>query len=123
MKKYNTFTIVKWVFTFGFIYVLPFGFNEFKAIEWATMPSRVYWDIAFVVIATTFFAYVLNTYALRALSPSIVSIYIYLQPFLATLFAIYLYHNDTLDLRKITAAVLIIFGVYLVSMPFKKSKS
>ena len=48
---------------------------------------------------------------------------IYPQPFLATLFAIYLYHHDTLDLRKITAAVLIIFGVYLVSMPFKKTKS
>lgn len=123
MKKYNTFTIVKWVFTFGFIYVLPFGFNEFKAVEWSTMPTQIVWDIAFVVIGTTFFAYVLNTYALRALSPSIVSIYIYLQPFLATLFAVLVYHNDTLDLRKVTAAVLIIFGVYLVSMPFKKTKS
>ena len=24
MKKYNTFTVVKWIFLFGFIYVLPF---------------------------------------------------------------------------------------------------
>jgi drug/metabolite transporter (DMT)-like permease len=123
MKKYNTFTIVKWVFLFGFIYVLPFGFNEFRSINWATIPNGIWYDIAFVVLGTTFFAYALNTYALRALSPSIVSIYIYLQPFLATLFAIFLYRNDTLDLRKITAAVLIIFGVYLVSMPFKKSKN
>jgi len=122
MKKYNTFTIVKWVFTFGFLYVLPFGFNEFKAVEWSNIPDKIYWDIAFVVIGTTFFAYILNTYALRALSPSIVSIYIYLQPFLATLFAVFLYRNDTLDLRKITAAVLIIFGVYLVSIPFNKTK-
>lgn len=62
----------------------------------------------------------LNTYALRALSPSVVSIYIYLQPFLASLIAILYYKNDELDLRKLTAGVLIIFGVYLVSMPFKK---
>lgn len=123
MKKYNTFTIVKWVFLFGFLYVLPFGFNEFTQISWATMPAAVWRDIMFVVIATTFFAYVLNTYALRALSPSVVSVYIYLQPFFASLIAIYYYHNDMLDLRKITSAVLIVFGVYLVSQPFAKAKN
>ncbi len=121
MKKYNTFTIVKWVFLFGFFYVLPFAFSEIKEVQWEQMPSKIYWDIGFVVIGTTFFAYVLNTYALRALSPSVVSIYIYLQPFLATLFAVFIYRNDTLDLRKITAAVLIVLGVYLVSFPFKKA--
>jgi drug/metabolite transporter (DMT)-like permease len=113
---------VKWVFLFGFCYVLPFGFSQFKEVNFSAMPGNVWRDIIFVVVGTTFFAYVLNTYALRALSPSVVSIYIYLQPFLATLFAVFLYHNDTLDLRKITAAVLIVFGVYLVSMPAKKKK-
>lgn len=121
MKKYNTFTVVKWVFLFGFIYVLPFGFNEFQSIQWETFSPHIWKDVLFVVLATTFFAYILNTYALRALSPSVVSIYIYLQPFLASLIAILYYKNDELDLRKLTAGVLIIFGVYLVSMPFKKS--
>ena len=120
MKKYNTFTIVKWVFLFGFLYVLPFGFNEFKQIDWVTMPIGIWRDIFFVVLGSTFFAYVLNTYALRALSPSVVSIYIYLQPFLATLIAVFYYHNDELDGRKIISAILIISGVYLVSQPFKK---
>ncbi len=123
IKKYNTFTIVKWTFLFGFLYVLPFGFGELKQIDWATMPSNVWRDILFVVVATTFFAYVLNTYALRALSPSVVSIYIYLQPFLATLIAIYYYHNDELDSRKVISGVLIIIGVYLVSRPFKKNET
>ena len=120
MKKYNTFTIVKWVFLFGFFYVLPFGFNELKLVHWSAMPTSIWWDTAFVVVATTFFAYVLNTYALRALSPSVVSVYIYLQPLLATLIAVYYFHNDTIDARKILSAVLIILGVTLVSQPFKK---
>jgi drug/metabolite transporter (DMT)-like permease len=119
MQKYNTFTIVKWVFLFGFFYVLPFGYPEFRKIEWSTLPGAVWWDIAFVVFGSTFFAYILNTYALRALSPSVVSIYIYLQPFLATLIAIFYYHNDELDMRKIVSGVFIIVGVYLVSFPFK----
>jgi drug/metabolite transporter (DMT)-like permease len=119
MKKYNTFTIVKWVFLFGFIYVLPFGLGEFKQVDWNSMPTAIWRDVFFVVIGTTFFAYVLNTYALRALSPSIVSIYIYLQPFLATLIAIFYYHNDALDTRKVISGILIIIGVYLVSRPTK----
>ncbi|MCW3103362.1 MAG: hypothetical protein JWO09_1802 [Bacteroidetes bacterium] len=122
MSKYNTFTIVKWVFLFGFILVLPFGFSQFREVDWTNMPAGIWYDVIFVVVGTTFLAYVLNTYALRALSPSVVSIYIYLQPFLATLFAIYYYHNDTLDARKVLAALLIIIGVFLVSNPFAKPK-
>ncbi len=122
MKKYNTFTIVKWVFLFGFIYVLPFGFDEIKQINWVALPSGVWRDILFVVIGSTFLAYALNTYALRALSPAVVSIYIYVQPFIATLIAIFYYRNDELDPRKIISGMLIIIGVYLVSRPFKKIK-
>jgi len=123
MAKYNTITVVKWVFLFGFCYVLPFGFPEFQEVSWSTFTPGIWKDVLFVVIATTFFAYILNTYALRALSPSVVSIYIYLQPFLATLIAVFIYRNDELDMRKLLAGTLIIFGVYLVSVPLKKSKS
>ena len=121
MKRYNTITVVKWVFLFGFLYVLPFGYPELRAVDWPAVPPSVWRDIAFVVIGTTFFAYILNTFALRALSPSVVSIYIYLQPFLATLIAIYIYRNDELDQRTILSGILIVIGVYLVSKPLRKS--
>lgn len=122
MKKYNTFTIVKWLFLFGTIYILPFSYTELIETNWSAIPAGNWWNISFVVIASTFIAYVLNTYSLRALSPSIVSIYIYLQPFLAVLIAIFIYRNDTLDTRKIIAGMLIITGVYLVSKPVKSSR-
>ncbi len=122
MQKYNTITVVKWVFLFGFIYVLPFGFTEFMEISWGDIPPVIWACIIFVVVATTFIAYILNTYALKALSPSVVSIYIYLQPFLATLIAV-IFGKDQLDARKVVSAALIILGVYLVSMPFRKTKS
>jgi drug/metabolite transporter (DMT)-like permease len=120
MHKYNTITIVKWVFLFGSFYVLPFGYQEFVSINWQSIPQHIWWNIAFVVLITTFVAYLLNTYALRALSPSVVSIYIYLQPFLTTLIAIFYYKNDELDARKIVSGLLIILGVYLVSKPKEK---
>lgn len=83
MQKYDTITVMKWVFLFGTVLVTPFGWNEYRAIQWHTFSSETWWALAYVVIATTSIAYILNTYALKALSPSSVSIYIYLQPLFA----------------------------------------
>jgi drug/metabolite transporter (DMT)-like permease len=121
MKKYNAFTVVKWVFLFGLLYVFPFGYSEITLVEWKAIPLIGWYCILFVVLGTTFLAYIFNTYALKALSPSVVSIYIYLQPFIATVIAV-IFGKDELDARKIISALLIIGGVYLVSMPSKKQK-
>jgi drug/metabolite transporter (DMT)-like permease len=121
MKKYNAFTVVKWVFLFGFLYVVPFGYSEMNLVDWKAIPLMGWYCMVFVVLATTFIAYILNTYALKALSPSVVSIYIYLQPFIATVIAV-IFGKDELDTRKIISALLIIGGVYLVSLSPKKQK-
>lgn len=121
MVKYNAITVIKWVFTFGFLFVLPFGYGEFNLIEWSTFSSKIWWEFAFVVIGTTFFAYGLNIYALKNVSPSVVSTYIYLQPVIAATFAIWL-GVDRLDITKVIAAVLIFYGVYLVSKPIRNKQ-
>ena len=102
------------MFTFGFIFVLPFGVKEFTEIPWSTFPTHIWLEFAFVIIGTTFLAYLLNIYGLKKLNPSVVSTYIYLQPLLATVFAIWA-GKDSLDWIKIIAAILIYSGVYLVS--------
>ncbi len=122
IEKYNPITIMFYVFGFGFLYVIPFGFSNLVDVKWAIIPSNIYWEIAFVVVCTTFIAYLLNSSALKQLSPTTVSIYIYLQPIFATLFAIF-WGVDNLDNQKIIAAILIFFGVYLVSVrPLKDRK-
>jgi drug/metabolite transporter (DMT)-like permease len=119
MKKYNTVLVLKWVFFFGFFLVLPFGFNEFTTTDWRAFSTQDWLSAAFVVICTTFIAYLLNTFALGALNPSVVSAYIYLQPVLAVLIAVY-FGKDELNLMKISCALLIFTGVYMVSKPVKK---
>ena len=96
MQKYNTIDIIKWVFTFGFAFVFSFGFGEFSEISWSGFSTKIWLELAFVVVCTTFIAYFFNIYALRNLSPSVVSIYIYLQPVLATIFSI-LFYNGTIN--------------------------
>ncbi|WP_353083997.1 DMT family transporter [Flavobacterium sp.] len=114
MDKYNAFTFVKWIYTFGFIMVLPFGWNEFHAISWGNMPEAIYWKIGFVVVFSTFFTYLLNLLSMRELKPTTVAVFIYLQPLFATIFAIGL-GKDELSMVKLLSAVLIFVGVYLVT--------
>lgn len=122
MQKYTTLTVIKWSFLFGSLIVIPVGFSEFKQINWGDLPANAIASISFVVIAVTFLAYFLNTFALKQLSPTVVSIYIYLQPILATLIAI-MSKKDELSFYKISAAILIFLGVYLVSFnPIKHFK-
>jgi drug/metabolite transporter (DMT)-like permease len=114
MQKYNTLTVMKWVFLFGSILVLPFGYEEFNVIEWHTFSTSIWLATAYVVIGVTSLAYILNVYALKNLSPSSVSVYIYLQPLFATLFAIML-GKDYLNIMHFVAAALIFSGVFLVT--------
>ena len=111
LKKYPAKAIMKWIFLFGTIYVIPFGYTDFVAVNWASIPMFVWGCILFVVVIVTFVTYFLNTYALQELSPSVVSSYIYLQPVFATIIAL-LFKKDELNAIKIMAAFLICFGVY-----------
>lgn len=114
MRKYHPMTVIKWVFTFGFFFVIPFGFNEFRVVEWSTFPVGIWLAVLYVLLGATFLAYLLNAAALKALNPSVVSIYIYLQPVLATIIAL-IFGKDALTLQKALPSVLIFIGVYLVS--------
>ncbi len=118
MDKYNAFTFVKWIYTFGFLMVLPFGWSEFDAVNWSLVPIDIYWKIGFVVIFSTFLTYLLNLVSMRELKPTTVAVFIYLQPLFATVFAISL-GKDELSWVKIGSAILIFTGVYLVTQKKK----
>lgn len=121
MDKYNAFTFVKWIYFFGLLMVIPFGWHEYQEVKWTIIPTPILWEIAFVVVFTTFFTYLFNLVSMRELNPTTVAVFIYLQPLFATVFAISL-GKDELSLDKIISAVLIFFGVYLVTQKQVVSK-
>ena len=114
MTKYNPITILAYVFGFGMLFVIPFGYNELSNVNWSTMPQTIFLQVIFVVFCTTFLAYLFNAFALKNLNPTTVSIYIYLQPVLASAFAIF-WGVDKINSEKVVAALIIFIGVYLVS--------
>ncbi len=118
MKKYHPLTVVKWVFFFGLFPVTLFGIGQFNQISWTNFTWQAWLCVAFIVICTTFLAYLLNMLALREVNSSVVGAYIYLQPILATIISIAV-GKDNLTNEKIVSAILIFTGVYLVSFAGK----
>lgn len=116
-RKYNIFTLMKWLFLIGLILSAPITFNQFIEVKWTELPWFAIWRMGYVVIGTTFLTYLFNIYALKKLSPTTVGSFIYLQPIITILFAL-ITANDTLDTTKILSCILVFIGVYLVS--FKK---
>ena len=60
--------------------IIPFGYHDVKVVKWNQISNRIWAEIAFVVIGTSFLAYMLNIFALKRLRASTVGFYIYLQP-------------------------------------------
>ncbi|MFK5982163.1 MAG: DMT family transporter [Flavobacteriaceae bacterium] len=120
VEKYSSITLMKWFFLFAFIINIPIGIKEFVAVEWTQLPLDIIWKLAFVVIGTTFFTYLFNIYALKQLKPSTIGAFIYLQPILATTFAI-IVGADSLTTIRIAAAALIFTGVFLSTRKSKRT--
>lgn len=118
MNKYNAFSFVPYIYTIGFLMVLPFGFQEFNQINWQEIPNEILLKIGFIVVFSTFITYLLNLLSMRSLSPTVVAVFIYLQPFFATIFAVSL-NKDTLSIEKIVSMFAIFTGVYLVTQKTK----
>jgi drug/metabolite transporter (DMT)-like permease len=114
MLRYHPITVIKYIFLFGALYIIPVSAGVFVKTDFSAIPLEIWGSILYVIIGTTALAYLLNNYSLRILSPTITGSYIYLQPVLASIAALAV-GMDTLSSTEIFAALLIFAGVYFVS--------
>ena len=119
IEKYHPFTLMKWLFTIGIIINLPLTLPEALEIQWSAMPIWAFGAIAFVVIGTTFLTYLFNIFALTQLKASSVGAFVYMQPLVGILFALFS-GKDELTLVKIVAMLFVLAGVYLASKKPKR---
>lgn len=115
VQKYHVITLMKWLFLLGVLINLPVSLPEFLEVRWLDLPLEAILTMLFVVLCTTFCAYLFNAFALTQLKASTVSSFIYLQPVIGIVFAL-LTGKDHLNLLKFCAGLLVLLGVYLVSL-------
>jgi len=115
-EKYDLITLFKWLFLIGLVFNFPLGINQFLDVDWQNLPLlQAILPMAFVVICTTFMTYFLNGYALTKLTSTEVAVFMYLQPIIGVMFAIFT-KSDTITLTIIIASMLIFSGVYLTTV-------
>jgi len=112
MLKYNPVQVIRMIFTYGLLMVLPFGWSEFTAIQWKNLGTTAFLCIGLITVCGTFLAYLFNVYGIKMLGASIAGAYIYIQPVFATAIAM-IFLKEPLETYKILAAALIFTGVFL----------
>lgn len=116
--KYHVFTLMKWLYFFGVLFITPFGIMQGLDFEFSTASTETLLNIGYVILFATFGTYMLNIIAIRTLKPSVVAVFVYLQPLLATLIAVGL-DKDIITWQKSIAGFLIFLGVFLTGIKKK----
>jgi drug/metabolite transporter (DMT)-like permease len=111
--KYHAITIMKWIFLFGFLFVLPVTLPKIIETTWSDIPVNIWLSILYVIVFATILAYFLNNYSLTHMSAASNSAFIYSQPVIASLVSIS-FGKEQLHFQQVIAALCIFVGVYFV---------
>lgn len=114
VTKYSAVTVMKWMFTYAFICLLPFSYSSLLATDWLALDGARIASILFVVVGATFLSYILIIVGQKNLRPTVAGMYNYIQPLVATIVAI-CWGMDSFNLTKVLSVVMIFGGVWLVT--------
>lgn len=114
ISKYKPVTIMKWMFLFSAIQSFPFYKNALSVVDFSSYGFDVWLRIAYVVVIATYITYILLPIGQKALRPTTLSMYNYMQPIVAAVAAVAM-GLDSFGLDKLFSAVLVFTGVYFVT--------
>ena len=82
-KRYGALNVITWIFVIASIVNVPVGLLSSHPGQLQGMNASAWLAIIYTILVPTVAAYYLNAWALIRVSPSTVSVYIYLQPLIA----------------------------------------
>ena len=105
---------IAWVFIFASLICVPVGFYSLSAVEISAVSPMVWFMVLYIALVATLLPYLLNAWALVRVNPSVVAVYIYLQPVIGFFTAV-VFLGEKVTRWTILAAILIFSGVFLVT--------
>jgi drug/metabolite transporter (DMT)-like permease len=114
MQAYNALHVMRWVFTFGAIFLIPFCWNDFFKTQWHMFGLFEWMILGLICVGATFIAYLFNVYGISVIGASATGSYIYTQPVFAAIIATWLL-GEQFTLTKLVAGLCIFAGVFLVN--------
>lgn len=114
ISKYSVVTFMKWIFLLSFLMSVPMSGKEIITLSWSSIPSAQLWELSYLIVFATFISYFLIPVGQKMIRPTLVSMYSYIQPIIATAISICI-GMDSLTWQKILAAAMVFGGVIIVS--------
>ena len=114
IQRYSVVTLMKWMFLFAFAVSLPFSAGQLVTLDYGAVPAKVWWEVGYLILFATFIAYFLIPLGQQRIRPTLVSMYGYLQPIIASAVGIAI-GMDRLTWMKLLAAISIFVGVAIVN--------
>ena len=114
ITKYSVITFMKWIFLFASAFSLPLAGRELLTFDYSLLSGMYLWELAFLIVCSTFITYFLIPLGQKRIRPTLVSMYSYLQPIIAIVISIYV-GMDSLSWQKVLAAMMVFGGVVLVN--------
>lgn len=81
--KYRITTLLRWIYCSSAIVMLPIGAHDILTTDIAIMDTKIILASLFVLIVPTYLPNLLLNYSLRVVTPTVTSIYAYIQPVVA----------------------------------------
>lgn len=114
IHRYSVVTLMKWLFLFSAIIVTMVTWPSVVAVDYASLPLKAWGEMLFIVFGGTFVSYIFFTGGQKLLRPTVVSMYNYVQPIVATVLSVAM-GVGTFGVGKVTSMAMVFAGVYIVT--------
>ncbi|MCU0327775.1 MAG: DMT family transporter [Chitinophagales bacterium] len=114
MSRYNPLTVIMMCFGMGSLLTTPWSFLDIGLTNWTMILGDYFWYLFFVLFFATFLVYLLNVVALKSVSSTAVSSFIYTQPLFAILIAT-TWKKEPLEPYVVLGGGLIGLGLWLTN--------
>jgi len=112
MHRVDALSATALMFAFGAVPIVMFGGTAIARFDFGSVSTVAWIWAAFIVAFPTAGAYVLISWTLARAEASLVALFVYMQPVIATILGI-AFQNETLTVRTVAGALLIFAAVYL----------
>jgi len=112
LSRHSSLAVTAELLAFGAIGITALGLPQLATLDLSLVPVSVWWVAILVILFATVAAYILNTWALKRVESSMVALFIYLQPVIASVLGV-LALGEPLGVETLVSAALIFTGLGL----------
>ena len=120
MRKYDSFTLNRWLFLFSSVMFLPLTAGGLADIPWQDLSPKTCFETLYIVVVCSFVTFILLLNGQKRVSPVIAGIYMYVQPVVGIAAAVFL-GIGVFGIYQAAAVILVIGGIVLAT--FRKNSA